>query len=211
MAKYKTAVGEVGAEQRVSAMKSKIKEFILTELLSGKHRESILRKVQEEISKFTNGISDRYEAEAYKKELTEFAKEAYLMASDRTFMMSALTMSAVLSEKKEITAGQKRFATSGYGLYSEELRDKKYDELQEKTRKFMSEYASFDGSKSYNFASSGGEGGASFERYLSDKKALIAKGVRIVYIPPHANCSKRCQPYQGKLYSLDGTSGSIEV
>ena len=58
--------------------------------------------------------------------------------------------------------------------------------------------------------SSGGEGGASFERYLSDKKALIAKGVRIVYIPPHANCSKRCQPYQGKLYSLDGTSGSIE-
>ena len=56
----------------------------------------------------------------------------------------------------------------------------------------------------------GGEGGASFERYLNEKRALIAKGVRIVYIPPHANCSKRCQPYQGKLYSLDGTSGSIE-
>lgn len=37
--------------------------------------------------------------------------------------------------------------------------------------------------------------------------SLKEKGVRLVWIEEHANCSERCQPWQGKLYSLDGTSG----
>lgn len=34
-----------------------------------------------------------------------------------------------------------------------------------------------------------------------------AKGVKLVIISSHADCSRRCAPYQGKVYSLDGTSG----
>lgn len=34
--------------------------------------------------------------------------------------------------------------------------------------------------------------------------------VKLVWIVPHANASKRCEPWQGKLYSLDGTYGSID-
>lgn len=41
-------------------------------------------------------------------------------------------------------------------------------------------------------------------------KNLVDKGVNLVWIVPHANCSKRCEPWQGKLYSLDGTYGSID-
>lgn len=39
---------------------------------------------------------------------------------------------------------------------------------------------------------------------------LKQKGVRLAWIIPHANCSKRCAKYQGKLYSLDGTEGDID-
>lgn len=39
---------------------------------------------------------------------------------------------------------------------------------------------------------------------------LRKNGVRLVWIVPHANCSKRCEPYQGHLYSLDGTQGTID-
>ena len=39
---------------------------------------------------------------------------------------------------------------------------------------------------------------------------LRENGTRLVWIEPHANCSKRCAKYQGKLYSLDGTSGEID-
>ena len=39
---------------------------------------------------------------------------------------------------------------------------------------------------------------------------LRERGTRLVWIEPHDNCSRRCEKYQGKLYSLDGTSGEID-
>lgn len=50
-------------------------------------------------------------------------------------------------------------------------------------------------------------------RYMHQVKRieeLQGNGTRLVWIEPHANCSKRCAKYQGKLYSLDGTSGEID-
>lgn len=35
-------------------------------------------------------------------------------------------------------------------------------------------------------------------------------GTKLVWIVPHANASKRCEPWQGKLYSLDGTYGNVD-
>lgn len=46
----------------------------------------------------------------------------------------------------------------------------------------------------------------------NDKQAMLnslqEKGVRLVWISSHANCSERCERWQGRLYSLDGTSGT---
>lgn len=36
------------------------------------------------------------------------------------------------------------------------------------------------------------------------------KGIRLVWASTHSDCSKRCAPWQGRLYSLDGTSGEID-
>lgn len=41
-------------------------------------------------------------------------------------------------------------------------------------------------------------------------RKLRESGARLVWISSHVNCSERCQPYQGRLYSLDGTSGVSE-
>lgn len=49
-----------------------------------------------------------------------------------------------------------------------------------------------------------------YEKHLDDLDALKREGVNLVWISTHSNCSKRCQPYQGKLYSLDGTSGKTD-
>lgn len=47
-----------------------------------------------------------------------------------------------------------------------------------------------------------------YEKHLDDLDLLKSKGTKLVWISTHANCSARCAPYQGKLYSLDGTSGT---
>lgn len=36
-----------------------------------------------------------------------------------------------------------------------------------------------------------------------------SKGVNYVMISTHADCSERCEPWQGRLYSLDGTIGTL--
>lgn len=57
---------------------------------------------------------------------------------------------------------------------------------------------------------------ASVERQLREEwhakqlDDLRVKGVNLVWIDSHANCSERCQPYQGRLYSLNHTSGEID-
>lgn len=61
------------------------------------------------------------------------------------------------------------------------------------------------------------EGGLSLrlssEIYVRNKwqednlQQLKSSGKRLVWISSHVNCSERCQAYQGRLYSLDGTKG----
>ncbi len=45
------------------------------------------------------------------------------------------------------------------------------------------------------------------EKQLSD---FADKGINLVWIDSHSNCSERCQPYQGRLYSLNETKGTID-
>lgn len=47
-----------------------------------------------------------------------------------------------------------------------------------------------------------------FEANMGDLAAMRAAGVKLVWISSHADCSKRCEPWQGRLYSLDDTTGT---
>ena len=48
------------------------------------------------------------------------------------------------------------------------------------------------------------------ERHEEEISELIESGVELVWIVPHANCSERCEHWQGKLYSLNHTYGTID-
>lgn len=39
---------------------------------------------------------------------------------------------------------------------------------------------------------------------------MKSRGVRLVMISVHSDCSDRCKPYQGKVFSLDGTYGKTD-
>lgn len=46
------------------------------------------------------------------------------------------------------------------------------------------------------------------QRHLDELGGMRDRGVKLIMVPSHANCSKRCQPYQGRIYSLDGSEGT---
>lgn len=49
-----------------------------------------------------------------------------------------------------------------------------------------------------------------YEENLKDVARLKEDGVKLVWTSSHADASGRCAPYQGRLYSLDGTSGKTD-
>lgn len=48
-----------------------------------------------------------------------------------------------------------------------------------------------------------------YHDHLDNIEELKASGARLVVCSSHADCSGRCAPWQGRIYSLDGTSGVI--
>ncbi len=49
-----------------------------------------------------------------------------------------------------------------------------------------------------------------YERHQQEIATLKTSGARLVVCSVHADCSDRCAPWQGRVYSLDGTSGRTE-
>lgn len=49
-----------------------------------------------------------------------------------------------------------------------------------------------------------------YEAQQNELQGLINDGVEYVWASSHADASERCAPWQGKLYSLNGTSGTLD-
>lgn len=49
-----------------------------------------------------------------------------------------------------------------------------------------------------------------YERHQEEIQTLRDNGARLVVCSVHADCSDRCKPWQGRVYSLDGTTGTTD-
>lgn len=49
-----------------------------------------------------------------------------------------------------------------------------------------------------------------YQSHVDEIDSLKQDGVKLVICSVHADCSERCAPWQGKVYSLDGTTGTTD-
>lgn len=49
-----------------------------------------------------------------------------------------------------------------------------------------------------------------WQGHIDEIQGFRDRGVKLVIASAHSNCSERCRPWQGRVYSLDGTSGTTE-
>ena len=47
------------------------------------------------------------------------------------------------------------------------------------------------------------------QKHIKELERMVESGNNLVWISTHANCSERCEPWQGKMYSLDNTYGTF--
>lgn len=172
-------------------------------------------------------------SERYRADLAEFSREAYAMAVDMVGTMTPYMFAQALVDPNKLTLRQKetlektvpvriemtdvvarraamtvyKDGGNGKGYTNATAGNTYYHDIHKEVKGKMGDFESLKTHKvpmanlnPRNIV----EMSVRFDRYKEEKQRLISNGVRLVYVPPHANCSKRCQPYQGKCYSLTG-------
>ena len=201
--------------------------------------ERITAEIDEFVAAFDNTEVERVVAEKYRQELTSFANEAYdravkMVGNFTPYMFAqALVAPALLTKAQRDNLGNLKAMEIGFNAQAAERLLKTtpqfteegarratagntyYKEIHTALKEQMVDYTDFKQTAVRPYLLNVNqrnivEMGIRFAKYQEQKRQLIADGVRLVYVPPHANCSKRCQPYQGRLYSLDGTRGSVD-
>ena len=217
----------------VSDLKVQIKAYILDKYLDKIPKPRIFEAIRREIGYLIKELEEDGKgdsADSYREELEEFADEAYeqtrRMVGGKTAYALALTLAnpVTLTEKQKQEIAQNASVTMyvppeqvaslaprhdlGRTAYSSATAaDKYYREVHKETKQLLANFTELTEGKQYLIRvnpRSISEMNVRFQAYQAQKQKLISEGVKLVYVPPHSNCSKRCQPYQGKVYSLTG-------
>lgn len=202
------------------SLKNQIRASALDGVLAKKPYKAIADKAQKDINELCNEIEDEEISKRTRAELSDFADASYKQASDMVGGLTAYQFALVLSGKPATQAQENAVAKAtqmqeppraGYNRATANATD--YRDMQKAIKAAMQDYESLTAGKNYianvnprNIA----EMAVRFEKYQKDRKALADKGVRLVFVPGHSNCSPRCRPYQNRIYSLDGSSGSVD-
>lgn len=201
--------------------------------------EWITAEIAEFIGEFDESDIERAIGERYRAELTEYATEAYDKAVQMVGNLSPYMFAQALVKPTILTKAQKDNLgrTAGMEIRLNQPAVEKllqttpsyteggarratagntyYKKIHAAVKSGMTDYTEFKAAAARPYLLNVNqrnivEMGIRFAKYQEQKRRLIEKGVTIVYVPPHANCSKRCQPFQSRLYSLDGTRGSVD-
>lgn len=211
------------------------KLYIFDSILSKREYKKVIETISKRIESFVSLIDEKEIADRYRSDLTEYAQKTYEWVQEHFGRFTPAVLAMALSDKSTLTKAQikvveekgaaaltfsgavdTRFlqkpgrdyaytqGTAAYGYF---------EDVHREVKKAMADFEALEIKPKYyanvnprNIA----EMLVRFNAYKKKKKELIDKGVELVLVPSHANCSKRCQPYQGRVYSLNGTTGSID-
>lgn len=217
--KYRPEKTEGGWQQAaVADAQIEIKSIIARCVAQGVPYEKFMEEIRAEVDELVADIDEDKLTDMIRETLTKYAAEHYqrLQAifgglNARNVMMLGYLQRIQLSqhaEKKmeadEATFGDLRYreATAGNTYYADI-----YKKVREEIQRLVDEDAMLDNRASLRASVEMVIRGEIQDKMVRDMRS---QGVKLAWIQPHANCSERCQPWQGKLYSLDGTRGTVD-
>lgn len=190
--------------------------------------------VNEKVTEFIKGLLSELESEVIKdkvkKTFPKFATQLYykwLMVFG-TQALAVAYLSALKSQKVGIPKAVEETLKAipkdrKINVYTPSVSDVVYNratpnqmynlEYEKEIQKRINEIADMSPKADYNTRYSlraSVEIDLRWEHNQEQINGLRDKGVELAWIDTHANCSERCEHWQGKLYSLNGVSGSID-
>lgn len=207
--------------ERISAIQFEIKKFCKEAVWKGYSRQTISSKINALINKILNEIEMPETKEAARLALFPFA--AATLARFRnvkaTMREAEQTLLVSVTPKKAKELARSRSArddlllkylqdpnayetATGARLYFREYHSKIVNQMREITK--SGAYVQYD--RRVNLRNIC-EMSVRYEYQQNMVADLVEDGEDLVWISTHANCSKRCEPFQGKLYSISGKRG----
>lgn len=221
-------------EEAETELKVIVKQAILRELPFAQVNAQVIRAV----NKYIAEIEIAELKERAKKILYDYATREYWRLKDasRGFNLTLFDLMLLSATNKRVKGSQAREirravarspsinmrgitannavteTVTGYYEIGQALQSyaKTYMSLVEKAFNELAESTARDGYASNVSLRNIAEMTVRYDKHVKELSTLKANGVRLVWTSTHANCSKRCEPWQGKLYSLDGTNGTID-
>jgi hypothetical protein len=220
-------------------LKTWTKLYIFDSVLRRTEYKTVTDKISKRIDAFVGLIDDEEIRKRYRTELTEYAEQVYTWTKDHFGKFTPYLLSLALTDPKHLNKQQihvlekqgsfvLNFASitnndpvdrlrismmkaSGYSASTSG--DMYYKDVQKLIKQELQNLLDLDVKPTYyanvnprNIA----EMIVRFNEYKRKRQELENRGVELVYVPPHSNCSKRCQKWQGRIYSLNGTSGTVD-
>ena len=204
----------------------KIKQIVLNDLRNGKSEREIKAKVKKLIDKFCEQVADKTYKQRARDVLTRSFARWYATTQTAVLYFPFLLLSQFRNVPPKIMAQAERQASKlspqvlvrlknlypPYVEYGQEWHDSEY------RKRLKAEYTRLavrlaDDPARYNRTVSLrnlAEVEVRRQEINAQLAQLRSQGVRLVWVSSHVDCSKRCSLWQGRLYSLDGTFGTID-
>lgn len=199
-----------------------IKTITLESIKLGEDYSTTNKKVSNEIRECINALESTALKQMVKNTFPMFASRIYLKLLEiYGNNMQGVILLSVLS-KKGISVPEKTTQTFS-ALPKRQVKDFAYNRATpnmaydyeyeksviERVNKVLDAHAKEDYSERYT-ARASAERQIRYEWQQEQLQKLYESGNDLVWINTHANCSERCQEWQGKLYSISGKSGTID-
>lgn len=198
-----------------------IKRLTLDCVINGLDYGSTNKKVMELINKTVNELESEELKKLTKETLTNYASRIYLewvkvfgTAKLGVALLGIFGQKGIKAPEslvKTLNALPDKLPEYVYNrAVPKGIEPKTYEkEVIDRINQISDSVAKPDYSERYSLRASA-ERQVRYEAQQKQLNDLKESGVRLVWIDEHANCSERCQDWQGKLYSTDGTSGTID-
>lgn len=185
---------------------------LIDERLSEMTDEELKKSAEETLKRFARKEFGRLRANLMAKQGFNFIALALVMkiwnsdsAKDKQVAFKKLqTIEPSLARLPPIQFEQGQGSSRRWGLPLNEYMDAYMERVNSTCRMLASDVAKDSDGLSLRLKS---ELYVRYKWQQDNLDRLKASGAKLVWISSHVNCSERCQPYQGRLYSTDGTSG----
>lgn len=195
----------------IEDIQTELKQYILDEYFKGTPFLSITAAAFKKIQAVLKQLTNETLRQVTEKSLKAFVKYNIGLLALGMGADGAKAYNLLITAKNVVGGEPIDYKTTAAGIPTQKYAKDYIKQVKSTVKEFANSQAiDTDDISGRNSLRNKAEMEVRYKDHLDRISELKNAGIRLVVCSAHADCSDRCFPFQGKVYSLDGTSGRTE-